>query len=74
MVNKTIATTVTHGDILHHKTEKNADGTPVRARVNGQCKTWKTRPDDFRLPVKYGLRHCFYITPENAGDWEVAMR
>ncbi len=72
MVNKTIATTVTYGDIFHHKTAKNADGTPVRARVNGKCKTWKTRPDDFRLPVKYGLRDCFYITPENAGDWERA--
>jgi len=72
MVNKTIATTVTLGDIFHHKTAKNADGTPVRARVNGKCKTWKTRPDDFRLPVKYGLRDCFYLTPENAADWELA--
>ena len=26
-----------------------------RVRVSGQCKTWKTRPDDFRLPIKYGL-------------------
>jgi hypothetical protein len=38
----------------------------VRIRRNGQTKTWKTRPNDFRIPVKYGLRECFYITPDNA--------
>lgn len=25
-------------------------------RRNGQTKTWKTRPHDFHIPVKYGLR------------------
>jgi hypothetical protein len=35
-------------------------------RANGQCKTWKTRPDDFRLPIKYGLRAYDAITPSNA--------
>jgi len=55
-----------------HVRLKNADKTPVRCRANGTCQTWKTRPDDFKLPVKYGLKECFYITPANAGDWEVA--
>jgi hypothetical protein len=41
----------------------------VSARSNGAVKTWKTRPDDFRAPFKYGLRECFYITPENAHEW-----
>jgi hypothetical protein len=54
---------------LHHTRLTNRDGTPVRCRVNGRCKTWKTRPDDFRLPVKYGLKECFYITPSNAHEW-----
>lgn len=54
---------------FYHVTLRNADGTAVRCRANGACKTWKTRPDDFRLPVKYGLKQCFYITPSNAKDW-----
>lgn len=40
------------------------------ARVNGKCKTWKTRPDEFRLPMKYGLYECFYIDNSNAHEWE----
>jgi hypothetical protein len=72
MINKSTATSADLGQTFHHQTAKNADGTPVRARVNGKCKTWKTRPEDFRLPMKHGLRSCFYITPENAGQWEVA--
>ena len=57
-----------HGQILHHESVKNADGTPARCRVNGAIKLWKTRPDDFRLPVKHGLKDCFYITPENSSE------
>lgn len=56
---------------LHHITRKNSDGTPLRCRSNGKCKTWKTRPDEFRLPVKRGLRQCFAITPANAADWQL---
>jgi hypothetical protein len=52
-----------------HRYLRNADGSAVRCRSNGRCKTWKTRPDDFRLPVKYVLKECFYITPTNAADW-----
>jgi hypothetical protein len=44
----------------------------VRIRRNGQTKVWKTRPNDFRIPVKYGLYECFYITPENAHQFCVA--
>lgn len=56
---------------FHHTTAKNADGTPLRCRANGKCKTWKTRPDEFRLPVKYGLKQCFYITEDNANEWNI---
>lgn len=38
----------------------------VRWRANGKCKVWVTRPDEFRLPVKFGLRDYDYITEENA--------
>lgn len=53
----------------YHATLRNADGSAVRCRVNGAMKTWKRRPDDFRLPVKHGLRDCFYITPQNVAEW-----
>lgn len=54
---------------FEHIIAKNSDGTPVRCRANGACKTWKTRPNDFRLPVKYGLKTSFYLTPSNADQW-----
>lgn len=36
-------------------------------RRNGQTQTWKTRPDDFRVPVKWGLRRYGQITQAEAG-------
>ncbi len=59
------------GRMFHHVREKNADGTPLRVRANGACKTWKTRPDEFRLPVKYGLYRYLYIDHDNAHEWRV---
>ena len=76
MITKEIAVNATLGTIFYHKTLKNADGSPLRGRVNGKCKTWKTRPDDFRLPMKHGLYDYFYISggegfphTANAGQW-----
>lgn len=43
----------------------------VRVRVSGQCQTWKTRPHEFRLPVKYGLYESGAITHVNAGDFHM---
>jgi len=59
----------THRGELWHMSAKNADGTPVRCRITGLCQTWITRPGDFKLPVKHGLRQSFYITPSNAAEW-----
>ena len=61
--------TASYRAIFYHRTLKDSRGEPVKCRVNGKCKLWKTRPADFRLPVKYGLYDCFYITPENASEW-----
>lgn len=69
MITKLIATECHHNQVFEHVTLKNADGTPVRCRKTGQCKTWKTRPDEFKLPVKHGLKTCFYITQDNAHKW-----
>lgn len=60
---------LSHRSILCHKVLKNNDGTALRCRVNGKIKTWKTRPNDFQLPVKHGLRDCFYINQNTIGDW-----
>ena len=70
MITKQQAIDSYHRQEFHHVSEKNADGSAVRCRVNGKCKTWKTRPDDFQLPVKYGLKTCFYITQDNAHEWK----
>lgn len=68
---KDIALSLSCRQIIYHKTLKNCDNTPLRAFVNGQCKTWKTRPNEFCLPVKHGLRDYFYITQDNCDKWEV---
>lgn len=52
-----------------HRYERNSDGTPIRCRKTGALKTWKTRPNDFKQPVKYGLKISFYLTPANIADW-----
>lgn len=58
------------GQTLYHVTEKNADGkTAMRVRVTGKVHTWKTRPGEFKVPVKHGLRTSGYITPANAANW-----
>ena len=68
---KGIACAARHGDHFHSISLKNADGTPLRVRVTGKCKVWKTRPAEFRLPIKYGLYESGYITHENCDDWRV---
>jgi len=69
MITMEMAATYYKGKTLYHKTARNADGTAKRCRVNGKLKTWKTRPNDWHLPVKHGLYDFFYITSSNAGDW-----
>lgn len=46
-------------------------------RRNGATKLWKTRPTEFRIPVKAGLRACGYIDHDStfgvAGDPDVSF-
>lgn len=35
-------------------------------RRNGRTQTWKTRPNEFRIPVKFGLYDYSYITEREA--------
>lgn len=84
MITKEIAMSLRYGQTLIHKWRNNTDGTPMRARVNGKCKTWKSkdRINEFRIPMKHGLKECFCIgfwrdpwevSPhsENSLEWRV---
>ena len=36
--------------------EFHENGTCRRCRRNGETQTWKTRPAEWRIPVRFGLR------------------
>lgn len=42
------------GDSVHHVEKKNADGSPMRAKVTS-VKTWKRNPDRVLIGLKHGL-------------------
>lgn len=69
MLTKQQAMSLKHGDILHHVKLRGSDNLPVRVRVSGRCVTWKTRPAEWRLPVKYGLYRSLDINQLNACLW-----
>lgn len=70
MITKEQALTANH---FTHVSLKNSDKkTPARCRRMGKTQTWKTRPNEFKIPVKHGLYDSFYITQENASEWNVA--
>lgn len=62
MITLEMAKNLTHGEVLYHVSNRNADGTPQRWRVNGQVKIWKRDPSRVRVPIKYGLRGYDYLT------------
>lgn len=66
------AKNLSYRTVLHHVVERNADGTPQRWRVNGKPKTWKTRPDEVRVPLKYGLRGHGYLTEHDLDDFALS--
>jgi hypothetical protein len=46
------------------------DGSARRVHVTGQVKTWKTRPRDLSVPVKYGMyesAHCEWFNNLHRG-------
>jgi len=55
-----------------HLTNKDKNKTPLKVRRNGKTQTWKTRPNEFRIPVKYGLYEYYNITDKNCHEWHVA--
>lgn len=63
------AKSLRHGQTLYHHTLRNADGSPLRVRVTGKVKTWKTRPGEVRVPAKHGLYAHTYITQAELAHW-----
>lgn len=54
---------------------RDSNDIPLRVRRIGKLKTWKTRPGQYRLPVKYELKHCIiHLTEENVSDWCHAIK
>lgn len=41
-------------------------------RRNGKTQTWKTRPDLWRIPIKYGLYGYGNIYESDAVGWHIA--
>lgn len=48
-----------------------ANGRFWRCRRNGKTQTWKTRPDDYRIPVKAGLKATGAIEPHTLHQFRV---
>lgn len=47
-----------------------AHGRYWQVRRNGATKLWKTRPNEYRIPIKAGLKVYGYIEPTNlTGFW-----
>lgn len=79
MVTKFQAAEFHHGTELHYTGKHDCarhvgprGGVTVRitsVRVSGRCQTWKTRPDEFRVPVKYGMYESSELTHRNAADF-----
>ncbi len=72
MITKEIAVNLKRGQIIHHKTVKNADGSPARYVIKGAIKTWKRAPERFQIPVKRGMYEFGYVTEENGANFVVA--
>lgn len=72
MITKEVAEKLKHGTELFSSLQKDSRGNPSKVRVTGKCHTWKTRPDDFSLPVKFGLYESFRIVnDEFAKHWHL---
>lgn len=78
MITKAEAEALSYRDELHYGLCRVVVGTrggrvahTETWRVNGQCKTWKTEPTRFSVPIKYGLRGYGYLTDRNAHEFHL---
>lgn len=59
------------GQVVYHRYLTNADGTPQVWRVNGKVKTWKTRPNNIRVPLARGMYQKYALYPHNLCDFSL---
>jgi len=59
-----------NGDMIHHVSRKNADGTPMRAKVTS-VKTWKREPEAVEVHVKHGMYDYAVFSEEDLSLIEV---
>jgi len=59
--------------ILYCNYHTNCKGEPSKVRVNGKVKLWKRNPNRIQVPLKYGLRDCFYLTEDNLNNFFLTM-
>lgn len=59
-----------YGDTLYHISKRYPrTKDPLRVKVQGKPHTWKTRPNDVLITVKYGLYEYFYISEHDLDKW-----
>lgn len=56
---------------IHFGTCTNKESV-TKFRRNGRTITWKTRPEDFKVPIKNGLYKYGYLTRDNAAMFHLA--
>jgi hypothetical protein len=81
MITKTQAQALTYNQTLHYTGRTDCKRTVgprggvkeyiVHVRVSGACKVWVTRPEEFRVPVKYGMYESFEINQDNGADFHL---
>ena len=75
MITKEQALELRYRDIVHFHTAckrlPNGKVQSYKARVNGQIKVWKTRKEEFRLPVIHGLYDHGAITHLNCSEFSL---
>jgi hypothetical protein len=64
------AMALVQGAYIHHISKKNADGTPMRARVT-LIKKWKTRPGSIEIHYKHGMYDFGTITETELSDYGI---
>lgn len=63
---KELAISVPIGTVFHYSHGTSKGARVERWRKSGQTKVWKTRPDEWRMPVKHGMYSNSYITEVEA--------
>lgn len=59
------------GQYICHSKIRGWQNKPLRFKVNGNVKTWKTDPNRVRVPLKHGLCEYGYLTEDNLQDFYI---